>query len=176
MNTNSCAKTAARNIILFHCRCADGLTLTANNNEWCALSFYNWPVVIQSVWALLSMVYTTALCRCLSQVGILLKWLNVGWCKKHCTIAQGNWFSGAKELGETGLPPTEMPNACGVGWSRQILTNNLLYLENGTRLTYSYYWRWTGSPMHSNKWWHCAWPCLTPNDLKPTQFLHFISL
>jgi len=34
----------------------------------------------------------------LSQVGVLLKRLNVGSQKQHHTIAQGLWFSGAKDL------------------------------------------------------------------------------
>ena len=51
------------------------------------------------------------------------------------TIAQGVWFSDAKDLREIrpGSPPTGAPNAGGVGHNRRLSTNNRLYLENGTR-------------------------------------------
>jgi len=54
---------------------------------------------------------------CLSQVGVLLKRLNVGSQKQHHTIAQ---FSDAKDLREIrpGSPPTRAPNAGGVGQNR----------------------------------------------------------
>jgi len=54
---------------------------------------------------------------CLSQVGVLLKELNVGSRKQRHTNAEGRWFSGAENLGETltRSPPTEAPNAGGVG-------------------------------------------------------------
>jgi len=44
-------------------------------------------------------------------------------------------FSDAKDLREIrpGSPPTRAPNAGGVGQNRRLLTNNRLYLENGTR-------------------------------------------
>ena len=49
-------------------------------------------------------------------VGVLLKRLNVGSHKQHHTIAQGLWFSDAKDLREIrpGSPPTRAPNAGGV--------------------------------------------------------------
>ena len=54
---------------------------------------------------------------CLSQVGVLLKQLNVGSHKQHHTIAQGLCFSDAKNLHEIRpwLSPTGAPNAGGVG-------------------------------------------------------------
>jgi len=72
---------------------------------------------------------------CLSQVGVLLKRLNVGSHKQKHTIAQELYFSGAKDLYEIrpGSPPTMAPNAGGVGQNRRLLTNNRLYIENGTR-------------------------------------------
>ena len=68
---------------------------------------------------------------CLSQVGVLLKRLNVGSHKQHHTIAQGLQFSDAKDLHEIrpGSPPTRAPNAGGVGQNRQLLTNSRLYLK-----------------------------------------------
>jgi len=53
---------------------------------------------------------------CLSQVGVLLERLNVGSHKQYHTIAQGHWFSEAKDLREIrlGSPPTGAPNAGGV--------------------------------------------------------------
>jgi len=66
-----------------------------------------------------------------SQVGVLLKRLNVGSQKQHHTIAQGLYkFSESKDLREIrpGSPPTGTPNAAGVGQNR-----HRLYLENGTR-------------------------------------------
>jgi len=72
---------------------------------------------------------------CLSQVGVLLKRLNVGSHKQNHTIAQELYFSGAKDLYEIrpGSPTTMAPNAGGVGQNRRLLTNNRLYIENGTR-------------------------------------------
>jgi len=71
----------------------------------------------------------------LSQIGVLLKRLNVGSHKQHHTIVQGLWFSDAKGLRELrpGSPPTRAPNASGVGQNRRLSTNSRLYLENGTR-------------------------------------------
>jgi len=70
-----------------------------------------------------------------SQVGVLLKRLNVGSHKQHHMIARGLQFSDAKDLHEIrpGSPPTKGPNAGGVGQNRRFLTNSRLYLENGTR-------------------------------------------
>ena len=70
-----------------------------------------------------------------SQVGVLLKQLNVGSHKQHPTIAQGVQFTDAKDLHEIrpGSPPTGAPNAGGVGQNRRLLTNSRLYLENGKR-------------------------------------------
>jgi len=66
-----------------------------------------------------------SVCVCLSQVGVLLKRLNVGSHKQHHTIAQGLYFSDAKDLREIrpGSSPTGAPNAGGwvkIGDFRQI--------------------------------------------------------
>ena len=55
--------------------------------------------------------------------------------KRRITIAQGIFFSYAKDLREIrlGSPPTMAPNAGGVGQNRRLLTYSRLYLENGTR-------------------------------------------
>ena len=52
----------------------------------------------------------------LSQVGVLLKRLNIGSRKQRRMIAQGLKFSAAENLGKTltELPPTDAPNAGGV--------------------------------------------------------------
>jgi len=60
------------------------------------------------------------MCRspvCLLQVRVLLKTANVGSRTQRHTIAQGLEFSDAIDLSETrtGSPPTEAPNAGGVG-------------------------------------------------------------
>jgi len=70
-----------------------------------------------------------------SQVGVLLKRINVGLHRQHHTIAQGISFADAKDLRETrpGSPPYGGPNAGGVSQNRRLSTNNRLYLENGTR-------------------------------------------
>ena len=83
----------------------------------------------------LSVSVSVSVCVSLSQVGVLLKRLNVGSHKQHHTIPQGLSFSDAKDLREIrpGLPPTGAPNAGGVGQNRRLSTNNRLYLENGTR-------------------------------------------
>ena len=83
--------------------------------------YWPWPCVRLSV--------------CPSQVGVLLKRLNVGSHKQHRTIAQGLWFPDAKDLREIrpGSPPTRAPNAGGmvkIGDFRQIADYNL---EDGTR-------------------------------------------
>jgi len=74
-------------------------------------------------------------CVCLSQVGVLLKRLNVGSHEQHYTIPRGLYFSDAKDLREIrpGSPPTGAPNAGGVGQNRRLSTNNRLNLENSTR-------------------------------------------
>ena len=78
---------------------------------------------------------------CPSQVGVLLKRINIGSQKQHLTIAQGLQFSDAKDLSEIrpGSPPTGAPNAGGVSQNRRLSTNNRLYLENGTRQTHGFY-------------------------------------
>jgi len=58
-----------------------------------------------------------------SQVGVLLKRLNVGSHKQHQDL---------REI-RPGSPPTGEPNAGGVGQNRRLSTNNRLYLENSTR-------------------------------------------
>jgi len=72
---------------------------------------------------------------CPSQVGVLLKRLNVGSHKQHHTIVQGLQFSGAKDLREIrpGSPYAGAPNAGGVGQNRRLSTNSWLYLDDGTR-------------------------------------------
>ena len=72
---------------------------------------------------------------CLTQVSILLKWLNTASHKQHNTIAQGLWFSDAKDLREIrpGLPPMGASNVGGVGQNRRLSTNNRPCLENGKR-------------------------------------------
>jgi len=71
---------------------------------------------------------------CPSEVGVLLKRLNVGLQKQHHTITQGLSFSDAKDYREIrpGSPPTRAMNVGGVGQNRQLSTNDWLYLENGT--------------------------------------------
>ena len=56
---------------------------------------------------------SVSLSVCLSQVGVLLKRLNVGSHKQHHTIAQGLWFCDTKDLRKIrpGSPPTRAPNA-----------------------------------------------------------------
>jgi len=43
--------------------------------------------------------YMPSSCVCLSQVSVVLKWLNVGSHKQCHTIAQGLWFSDTEDLG-----------------------------------------------------------------------------
>jgi len=63
---------------------------------------------------------SVSVCLCLSQVGVLLKRLNIRSHKQHNTIVQGLYFSVAKDLREIrpGSPPTGAPNAGGVGQNR----------------------------------------------------------
>ena len=74
-----------------------------------------------------------ALCLsvCPSQVGVLLKRLNVGSQKQHRKIAQGLQFSNTKDLREIpqGSTPAGAPNAGGVGQNRRLTTNSWTYLE-----------------------------------------------
>jgi len=76
--------------------------------------------------AVLAVGLCLSVCLCLSQVGVLLKRLNIGSHKQHHTILQGLYFSGAKDLHEVrpGSPPTWAPNAGAVGQNRRLLTNN----------------------------------------------------
>ena len=48
------------------------------------------------------------------------------------------WSKDLREI-RPGSPPIGAPNAGGVGQNRRLSTNNRLYLENGTRLTHSFY-------------------------------------
>jgi len=54
---------------------------------------------------------------CPSQAAVVLKWLDVGSHKQCCTISQGLWFTGAKDLVEilVGFPQTGVPNTGGIG-------------------------------------------------------------
>jgi len=78
-----------------------------------------------------------SVCVYLSQVDVLLKWLNVGSHKQHHTIAQGIWFSDARDHREIRL--TGVPNAGGVGQNQRLLTNNRLCLENSTSFVLGFY-------------------------------------
>jgi len=62
-------------------------------------------------------ILSVCLSVCLSQVGVLLKMLNVGSRKQRRTITQGLQFSDAEDFGktQTGSSATESPNAGGVG-------------------------------------------------------------
>jgi len=75
-----------------------------------------------------SVCLSVCLSVCPSQVGVLLKRLNVGSHRQHLTIAQGLYFSDTKDLREIrpGSPPTRAPNAGGVGQNRRLFTNNRL--------------------------------------------------
>jgi len=83
-----------------------------------------------------SAVLATALCLsvCLSvrpsQVGVLLKRLNVESRKQHRTIARECQRS---LRNSTGITPCGAPNTGGAGQKRRLSTNSWLYLENGTR-------------------------------------------
>jgi len=50
--------------------------------------------------AVYAMGLCLSVCLCLSQVGVLLKWLNVGSKKTNYTIVHRLWFSDAKDLHE----------------------------------------------------------------------------
>jgi len=71
------------------------------------LPAWRWPAPILVVVVCLSVCPSV----CLSQVGVLLKWLNVGSCKQRHVIVQGLQFSDAKDLGktQTGSSTTEAP-------------------------------------------------------------------
>jgi len=60
-----------------------------------------------------SVVYVVVVC--LSQVGVLLKLVNVGSHKQRHMIAHGLQFSDAEDIDktQTGSPPTEAPDAGG---------------------------------------------------------------
>jgi len=83
-----------------------------------------------------------SLCLCLSQVGVLLKWQNLGSHKQHHTIPHRVSFSDAKDLREIrlGSPPTRAPNAGGVvkidRWYTQFDRRQFVYdtWDNGSRL------------------------------------------
>jgi len=54
-------------------------------------------------------------CLCLSQVGVLLKWLNTGSPQLNRTIGQGVQFSGAKDLCEIPLGSPQRGRQMQVG-------------------------------------------------------------
>ena len=83
-----------------------------------ALSRVLAPYILFTARCYASAVLPMGLCLsvCLSQVGVLLKRLNVGSHKQHHTIVQGLYFSEAKDLRE--IRPTGAPNAGGVGQNR----------------------------------------------------------
>jgi len=72
---------------------------------------------------------------CLTHAGVLLQRINVGSHKYNHTIAQGLWFSDAKDIQQLRprSPHAGAPNASVMGQNRPLLTNSWLYLENGTR-------------------------------------------
>ena len=76
-------------------------------------SFYRTTLCIRGI----AMTLCPSVCP--SQVGVLLKRLNVESHKQYHTVAQGLLFSEAKHLREIppGSPPTGAPNAGGVGKS-----------------------------------------------------------
>jgi len=67
---------------------------------------------------------------CKKPRGEVLAWLSV-WSDVHTCILRYSYASRPTYF--TGSPPTRAPNAGGVGQNRRLLTNNRLYLENGTR-------------------------------------------
>jgi len=79
--------------------------------------------------------FCDCLCLCLSQVGVPLKQLDVGSHKQCQKIALGVSFSDAKDLREIRpqSTPTGASNAGWMSYNRRLLTNNSIYLENGTR-------------------------------------------
>jgi len=110
----------------------DGDRFLAHNLYWVFL-----PRDAMLARYLLALCLSVCLSVCLSQVGVLLKRLNTGLHKQHHTIAQGYYFSDAKDRSE--IPPgsahTGTPNA---GWMGSLSTNNSLYLENGTKQTHDF--------------------------------------
>jgi len=75
--------------------------------------------------AVLAMGMCPSVSVCLSQVGVLLKRLDVGSHKQHHMIAQGLSFSDAKDLREIrpGSPPAGAPNAGRVGQNWRLSTS-----------------------------------------------------
>jgi len=80
--------------------------------------------------ATLAIAQVLAVVVCLSvwsQVGVLLKGLNVGLCKQRHTIANRNsYFCDAKNVGKTQTesPPTEAPNAGGYRLNAGVVAAN----------------------------------------------------
>jgi len=86
-------------------------------------------------WYAVIVCLSVGLSICVSHADIVAKRLNAGSRKQRHTIAQGLWFSEAKDLGEilTGLLPMGAPNIGAVGSNWRFLTNILLYLRNRAR-------------------------------------------
>ena len=81
-----------------------------------------------------------SVCLCLSVCLSVTSWCSTKTAKRRITQTTphdtpGSLVFCAKDLREIrpGSPPTRAPNAGGVGQNRLLLTNNRLYLENGTR-------------------------------------------
>ena len=119
-----------------------------------------------------SMIYAVNICLliCLSQVGVLQRWLNVGSRKQRHTIARDCCFLMPKISAKFRRDHSQ--------WGRQIemgrlkwwfLTNVSLYLRNDARYENSYCGTLTGSPV--------IFPVTLsdPKYPKPPHFRHFIS-
>ena len=105
----------------FNTRCLENSVIIPEINEIVSKSSSKFTIFTARFYA--SAVLAMGLCLSvrLSQVEVLLKWLNIGSHKQHHTIAQGLQFSDARDLREIrpGSPPTRAPNAGGVGQNRR---------------------------------------------------------
>ena len=73
----------------------------------------------------------------------------------------------------TGVTPYEGAECRWDGQNRRLLTNNGLYLENGTIQTHGFYYSRIGSRIRSIEWWHCPWLWVPPNCPKLPPFSAF---
>ena len=73
------------------------------------------------LWPSVSVCVYVSVCVCLLQFGVLLKWLNVGTCRRRHTIAHGLFFSfsAAKDrlVKLNGVTPKGGAKCKWVGWS-----------------------------------------------------------
>ena len=110
-----------------------------------------------------------------SQVGVLLKRLNVGSHKQHHTIDRDSSFLKPKISAKFDRGHPRHRCQMRVGWFkigdfRQITGYISKTVQDRCMVSIK---SQIGSRMRSIDWWHCPWLRVPPNHPEPPHFLHF---